>query len=446
MKKVCVLLSLAALVACSRNNNEAPSGGQNITAEFLAVHSGEYTTGRNSDDDDIITLGADGSFESLWVRQVGSRDNKEIPYPTVCKYTQSGKVEWIEKRRLGEIKDYFPEHPLRIHYKINKVSIVASYANKDNLPDSCKNFENSQNQSEMHYTLMARALNKDHLNLDDRNYFRGGSEKQRRGRKQAYLRTHLQLPDLQPGVKSVSSCIYRGLNCVPNEIAEVNLSKEGMSTPEVKRLLAQMNVSLPSPYNEFPHIYMNRNMPELQRNDHVRHIEDLNFRLLGYDADAGRAEELYQNLLRRASQVSADILVGKLRAKKIYLQDNNLGGPNLSMDQYATYKTHTRHNDFFIGTSTTTGTRVQGRLTFSSRVVSYTITAEKPAEYDREGNQTKPAELKRFKIIRMEIAPSGGAADNFIKNEKTDQVIEFLTPAELDFFVDYNVVLKEEIK
>ncbi len=100
MKFISIVTIAACLVnlGCNKNKNisDDPDAfyGKVITEDFLKTNSGTFMDSQQSG---IFTIYKDGTFQKISTAQVG-RDGEKIPYPTLCRYSEFGKIEKVFDR------------------------------------------------------------------------------------------------------------------------------------------------------------------------------------------------------------------------------------------------------------------------------------------------------------------------------------------------------------
>lgn len=157
MKKILVLGSLFFSFVASASVN---------LPQFLV---GNWSQANRYTEKDEIKIGADLSFVQEITRQVG-RDGTSVPYPTVCRYRQTGKVDSFARVSFETIQYYIEagkEDPrYDMGYNVKKVELIASSSNSANCSDFIKK-ENDEAAARdgLHYTWTFKDLT-DNVILD----------------------------------------------------------------------------------------------------------------------------------------------------------------------------------------------------------------------------------------------------------------------------------------
>lgn len=167
----CFLLSLGLIACDSKDNQNDP--GQNVTADFLESHSGEFT---EADFGETLSIFADGDIELKEVRQVGSEESTTVPYPTSCTYMMYGKIiavfELFESRRTSVDKQtgesYLIPTTHIMDFVVNRVQWIGTYDSTfpDRDTERCQIFEDEMNSyGSLSYSYDLEVLSDDQLRL-----------------------------------------------------------------------------------------------------------------------------------------------------------------------------------------------------------------------------------------------------------------------------------------
>ncbi|MCB9026120.1 MAG: hypothetical protein H6625_07380 [Bdellovibrionaceae bacterium] len=138
-------------VGCGRGRNWTPSEqeerGQDVTEQFLAKYSGHTYT--EKDFGESVTVNSDGTLKFLKTRQVGSEDNPNVPYPTVCSYEIHAKLEKVIERSDAEKNSYMSYATHEIEYKTTDYVLVDTLEPDTTKRLACKNWLELQRASIM---------------------------------------------------------------------------------------------------------------------------------------------------------------------------------------------------------------------------------------------------------------------------------------------------------
>lgn len=125
-----LVVSMLFLCSCAERKGTVPfpalnreplqAQGISVTTNFLATYPGRFVDAKFGES---VTIGSDGSIAIQSMRQVGSDDNKEVPYPTVCSYVQTGHVQEIIERYESDRERYLSYATHIFVLSISKVEI-----------------------------------------------------------------------------------------------------------------------------------------------------------------------------------------------------------------------------------------------------------------------------------------------------------------------------------
>ncbi|MCB9026121.1 MAG: hypothetical protein H6625_07385 [Bdellovibrionaceae bacterium] len=154
-------LSLLTTVACA----QASEGEANGKVEAKLQ---EYFSGDTFEDDQFgekIRIQGN-SIELHKVRQVGSDDNPNVPYPTVCSYVVKGKINDLYVRSEQERKEYWDLGTHQLSFTFNSVSLTDDLEAGTVANPHCQNFAKEMNQEAyLGYSNTFEVLNENQIRM-----------------------------------------------------------------------------------------------------------------------------------------------------------------------------------------------------------------------------------------------------------------------------------------
>ncbi len=194
LKPLVFALICLSIVNCSKQGeDEAVQWGKNITPQFLSSNSGAFI---DPQDGSKLAINSDGTFAYAITRQVGSKDDQEVPYGTNgmdCRYIEHGKITKVYERSTESKKRYMDIATHVILMDVNQVELVQN--SKDNTSEEiCQKFAKRQNSKvPLKYDRYSEVLSNNQIRLHtsgggdynqggprtestlDENYYREGS-------------------------------------------------------------------------------------------------------------------------------------------------------------------------------------------------------------------------------------------------------------------------------
>ncbi|MGB4971159.1 MAG: hypothetical protein WBO32_00785 [Cyclobacteriaceae bacterium] len=176
MKTIGVFLLAASLlttVSCAQASEEEVGG--KIEPKLQEYYSGDlFEDGQFGEK--IRIKG--NTIELYKVRQVGSDDNPNVPYPTVCSYVMKGKINDLYVRSAQERKEYWDLGTHQLNFTVNSVTLNDELEAGTIANPHCQNFAKEMNQEEfLGYSNTFEILNENQIRM----HTSGGGDYQQGG-------------------------------------------------------------------------------------------------------------------------------------------------------------------------------------------------------------------------------------------------------------------------
>lgn len=159
MKSLALCLMVLISTACHAQEKGTWHEGTEMKPEFLNTYMGRFT---ESGYGESLTIFPDGSMGRLSVRQVGREGDSKVPYPTVCSYTQDGKITSVIKRSEEGRKQWMSYATHLIEFSVTDVQLTDELEKNTTTNPNCQNFVEQQKQmakkGQLNYTIGAELL------------------------------------------------------------------------------------------------------------------------------------------------------------------------------------------------------------------------------------------------------------------------------------------------
>lgn len=154
--RVFVLSLLACnFLACSRTQSTAV-GGTSVSSQFLNEYTGQFEeqSGSLNRKGEELSIHKDGRVEVLKLRQVGTKGNALIPYPTVCSFRLKGQITDIiqldlsaRQRTTAQGKQFLIPATHKMIFNVYQVALSDELKKGSTTSQACLNFQEKMNQS-----------------------------------------------------------------------------------------------------------------------------------------------------------------------------------------------------------------------------------------------------------------------------------------------------------
>tara|TARA_Y100001935_G_C17302948_1_gene510447 strand:- start:441 stop:1055 length:615 start_codon:yes stop_codon:yes gene_type:complete len=148
-------------IACAKSSDtDELRIDENLAAYFAGDNFVEEENGGENNEEFRISK---DSITQILIRQVGSNNNPEVPYPTVCKYRINGRLMSLFERSPEEVGSYMPYASHELSFQTTSVELLPDANSTDKYLDRCQAMVNKMNSTQPWYSIYFEVLSENRV-------------------------------------------------------------------------------------------------------------------------------------------------------------------------------------------------------------------------------------------------------------------------------------------